>query len=163
MGKIERGSQEMNLRNIPPSEPTSGDNKKSRDFVDMRSVMIEKFKEIETLYHNNSYITGIPAGFRDMERLTGEFPQDEKFGIVAQIRRAAVSIPSNIAEGYGRNMLKDYIRFLRISRGSLLELETQMIISNNLKYISDEILKEILEKTGEISKMLNGLVKSLEK
>ena len=98
----------------------------------------------------------------EVYRVTGRFPDDEKFGITAQIRRAAVSVPSNIAEGYGRNMLKDYIRFLRVARGSLLELETQVIISKNLKYISGEVLKETLGKTDEISRMLNGLMKRLE-
>ena len=63
-----------------------------------------------------------------------KYPEYEAFGIVSQIRRCAVSIPSDIAEGYGRNSTKDYLRFLRISMGSLFELQTQMEISNNLEY-----------------------------
>ncbi len=66
------------------------------------------------------------------------FPSEENFGLISQIRRSAISIPSNISEGYGRNSLNDYIRFLNISVGSLYELQTQIEISFNLKYIDKE-------------------------
>lgn len=69
--------------------------------------------------------------------LTKAFPDEEKFGLISQIRRCSVSIPSNIAEGWGRLSRKNYIQFLRISRGSLFELETQILISKKLEYILD--------------------------
>ncbi|WP_316929379.1 four helix bundle protein [Flavobacterium limnosediminis] len=76
-------------------------------------------------------------------KLTSQFPDDEKFGLTSQIKRSAVSIPSNIAEGYGRNYRKDYSRFLQISRGSLYENQTQMEIAVNLSFLNVEDLKEI--------------------
>lgn len=92
--------------------------------------------------------------------ITKRFPDDEKFGLTSQMRRASVSIPSNIAEGWGRLSKKNYIQFLRISRGSLFELETQILITKQLNYIKDS---ESIEQTIiEISKMLNSLIKKLE-
>lgn len=95
-------------------------------------------------------------------KLTSEFPDDEKFGLTSQIKRSAVSIPSNIAEGYGRNYRKDYSRFLQISRGSLYENQTQMEIAVNLSFLKEEDLKEIKELSLEVEKMLNSLIKKLE-
>ena len=95
-------------------------------------------------------------------KLTSEFPDDEKFGLTSQIKRSAVSIPSNIAEGYGRNYKKDYSRFLQISRGSLYENQTQMEIAVNLSFLKEEDLKEIKELSLEVEKMLNSLIKKLE-
>lgn len=95
-------------------------------------------------------------------KLTEKFPDDEKFGLTSQIKRSAVSIPSNIAEGYGRNYRKDYSRFLQISRGSLYENQTQMEIAINLLFLNEEDLKEIKELSLEVEKMLNSLIKKLE-
>jgi four helix bundle protein len=97
----------------------------------------------------------------DIYKVTQAFPKEEVYSLTTQIRRAAVSVPSNIAEGWGRNTTKEYIQFLTIARGSLLELETQLIISHNLNYITGQSLQKILEKTQEINKMLNALMKSL--
>lgn len=72
-----------------------------------------------------------------------KFPDDERFGLVSQIKRSSVSVPSNIAEGYGRNYTKDYSRFLQIARGSLYEMQTQIEISRNLNFISEKEVKEI--------------------
>ncbi|MFY0483099.1 four helix bundle protein [Flavobacterium sp. PLA-1-15] len=91
------------------------------------------------------------------------FPKDEIFGLQNQIKRASVSIPSNIAEGWGRDSTQSYIQFLRISRGSLFELETQIIIAKELNFISDSRFNEIIELITEESKMLNAFIKSLSK
>ena len=93
---------------------------------------------------------------------TVQFPTDEKFGLISQIKRSAISIPSSIAEGYGRNYRKDYSRFLQIARGSLFENQTQLEIAVNLSFIKTEDLKEIKELSIEVEKMLNSLIKKLE-
>ena len=94
--------------------------------------------------------------------LTKSFPQDEKFGIVSQINRASVSIPSNIAEGWGRESSKNYLQFLRISRGSLMETETLLEISKNLKFINDTEFTSVSNDIEEVSKILQGLIKSVQ-
>jgi four helix bundle protein len=97
---------------------------------------------------------------KELYEITQHFPSKEQFGLTSQMRRASVSIPSNIAEGWGRLSRKNYIQFLRISRGSLFELETQILITKELKYIKDsEAIKGLII---EISKMLNSLIKKLE-
>jgi len=88
--------------------------------------------------------------------ITNGFPKEEIFGLKLQIRRCAVSIPSNIAEGYGRLHTSEYIRFLQISRGSLNELITQLEIAEKLNYIND--INGELSEFDEIGKMLNGLI-----
>lgn len=96
-------------------------------------------------------------------RVTQAFPDIEKFGLVSQIRRAAVSIPANIAEGWGRGRTKEYINFLRIARGSLRELETHLIISGELSFIKMETLNEIMSMIEGVGRMLNRLINNLEK
>lgn len=94
--------------------------------------------------------------------LSEKFPQSELYGLSSQMRRAAVAIPSNIAEGYGRNSPKEYIQFLYIANGSALELETQVIIAKELNFIKgkeEEKVKELLE---QILKMLNKLISSIK-
>lgn len=98
----------------------------------------------------------------DIYTLTKSFPQEEKFGIVSQLNRASVSIPSNIAEGWGRESSKNYLQFLRISRGSLMETETLLEISKNLNYINDSEFKVISDNIEEVSKILQGLIKSIQ-
>lgn len=95
--------------------------------------------------------------------LTRRFPREEMHGLTSQMRRAAVSIPTNIAEGWGRGSRKEYIQFLRIARGSLLELETLLAISRNLRYLSQEDMQARLALVEEISRMLSGLIASLKK
>nr|WP_068888072.1 four helix bundle protein [Pedobacter panaciterrae] len=86
-------------------------------------------------------------------QVTREFPNVEKFGLVSQINRCAVSIPSNIAEGAGRNSEKEFVRFLAISHASSFELETQLIISRNINYLSNNNLNEFVEQITELQKM----------
>ena len=93
----------------------------------------------------------------EIYKVTAEFPADEKFGLVSQMRRAAVSIPSNIAEGAARNSKKEFINFLHIAQGSSAELETQIFISQNLNFISKDEAGPLLEELEEISKMIIGL------
>jgi four helix bundle protein len=92
---------------------------------------------------------------------TETFPRREMFGMTNQIRRAAVSVPSNIAEGQGRGTTQDFLRFLCIARGSLQELETQLLIANRLRYLTDEGKAELINRTTEISRIINGLIRSL--
>ena len=93
--------------------------------------------------------------------LTSSFPDHERFGLTIQIRRAAVSVPSNIAEGVARNSLADYLRFLAIARGSLSELDTQLVIAENLGYMGN--CADTAELIERIFGLLNGLIRSIEK
>ena len=93
--------------------------------------------------------------------LTKSFPKEEMYCIVSQIRRAAVSIPSNMAEGCARKNTKEYIQFLYVSLGSAAELETQLIISSNLGYINRNGVNSLQIELAEIIRMLTGLIKSL--
>jgi four helix bundle protein len=96
-------------------------------------------------------------------RITKEFPKEEIYGLTSQLRRVAVSIPSNTAEGYGRKTTTDYLRFLYIAYGSVCELETQIMLSGDLDYIKGDTLKEINDNINEVERMLKGLINSLEK
>lgn len=89
--------------------------------------------------------------------LTNDFPESEKFGLISQMRRSSVSIPSNIAEGAGRNYNKEFSQFLSIATGSAFELETQLMLSIRLNFVKQENIKQILEELEIICKMLNVL------
>ncbi|MCH6199154.1 four helix bundle protein [Aquiflexum sp. LQ15W] len=91
-------------------------------------------------------------------KITGSFPSEEKFGLVSQMRRSAVSIPSNIAEGAGRKSNKEFSQFLSISYGSLCELETQVIISNELEFLISSEVDQIILEIDEIQKMTYALI-----
>jgi len=97
----------------------------------------------------------------DIYYITRSFPKEELFSLVNQIRRAAVSIPSNIAEGFGRHSRKDYLRFLQIAIASTFEIQTQIEISKNLKFISEDVYKNIFESSREIERMLSSLILKL--
>jgi four helix bundle protein len=97
----------------------------------------------------------------EVYRSTKGYPPEERFGLALQMRRAIISIPSNIAEGQGRSTRKDYVHFLRIARGSVQELETQVIISLRLELISKETHDALLDLLGEVGRLLNGLIRSL--
>jgi four helix bundle protein len=94
--------------------------------------------------------------------MTRRFPRDELFGMTSQIRRAASSVPANIAEGYGRDSTREYIQFLRISQGSLKELETHLTLSGRVGLISESETKNVLEECDRLGKMLHRLIRSLQ-
>ena len=96
-----------------------------------------------------------------MYRETASFPKEEMYGLTSQMRRAAVSIPSNIAEGQARSTTRDFIHFLYISRGSLKESETQIIISRRLGYLNEQQEADLLGRADELSRLISGLVSSL--
>lgn len=95
----------------------------------------------------------------DIYQLTNKFPKEEQYGLTSQMRRCSVSVPSNIAEGHGRNTAKDTLHFFYIARGSLFELETQIYLSSDLNFISSEITTLVLDKITSCKKMLNGLIR----
>jgi four helix bundle protein len=95
---------------------------------------------------------------KSIYQLTKKFPKEEQFGLTTQLRRAAISVPSNLAEGCGRNHFKDSLQFFFISRGSLYEIETQLILTNDLEIISDEELKEAIAQLTKCKKLLNGFI-----
>jgi four helix bundle protein len=97
----------------------------------------------------------------EIYRLTKSFPKEELYGLSSQIRRCVVSIPSNMAEGYGRSSTNEYIRFLRVAISSLYELQTQIEISFNLHYLTKSNFDKIYELSREIERMLSSLLKKL--
>jgi four helix bundle protein len=99
----------------------------------------------------------------EVYRVTQSFPKDEVYALTAQMRRAAVSVPSNIAEGQGRGNPKELVHFSRIAHGSLCELETQLLIAERLSYMAPDKTGALLRQTIEVGRLLNGLIKSLTK
>lgn len=92
-------------------------------------------------------------------RLTENFPNKEQFGLVSQMRRCAVSITSNISEGFSRNTFKDKLQFYSISLGSVSELQNQLLISRDLGFLNSKEFKKIAEQTITVNKLVNGLIK----
>lgn len=95
--------------------------------------------------------------------LTKRLPDDERYGLTAQARRAAVSVPSNIAEGYGRWRLGDYLRFLGIANGSLKQLETHVLIAERLEFLTPDSAHPLLALSSDLGRMLLGLMRKLER
>ena len=93
--------------------------------------------------------------------VTKSFPDDERFGLTSQLRRASVSIPSNIAEGQGRLTPGEFKQFLGTARGSVFEVETQVQIASDIGYITPSKTDQLIKQTSEVSRMLNGLIHSL--
>lgn len=93
--------------------------------------------------------------------LSKQLPEDERYGLITQIRRAAVSVPSNIAEGHGREHLGEYVHHLSIANGSLMELETDVIICERLGYLDSEAVAPVLTQTSDVGRMLAGLIRKL--
>jgi len=98
----------------------------------------------------------------EVYKIVASFPAEEKYGLTSQIKRSAISIPSNIAEGWGRNSSKSYAQFLKIARGSLLELETQIIIAHRLTLLGEDDFEKLSYIITEESKMLNAFIKKIE-
>ncbi|MEA1970320.1 MAG: four helix bundle protein [Thermodesulfobacteriota bacterium] len=119
------------------------------------SEVLKNFKELKVW--QKSYKLCL-----EIYRITAKFPKEEKYGLTSQIRRSAVSIPSNIAEGYGRKTTLDYIRMLYISYGSVCELETQILLAGDLDLIEKGVLSKLKEDIAESERMLKSLIKSLE-
>jgi four helix bundle protein len=94
--------------------------------------------------------------------LTKPFPKDETYGMVAQIRRASVSIPANIAEGHGREHTRSFVQFLRIAQGSLKELETHLVLAERVGLVQSDALVQLYSGTDEIGRMLRALIRTLE-
>ena len=97
----------------------------------------------------------------EVYRATQKFPKEERYGLTSQIRRSAVSIPSNIAEGQGRLSKGEFKQFLGNARGSLMELETQIVISESLGFLDDLGATPLLDRCSEVGKLLNGLLSSI--
>src|SRR2546423_1324770 len=93
---------------------------------------------------------------------SASFPSDERFGLTAQLRRSAVSVPSNIAEGHGRESTREFLNFLSVAYGSLNEAQTQIMIAERLAFLGNEKTAPLLELGSEVAKMINGLQKSLK-
>jgi four helix bundle protein len=95
-------------------------------------------------------------------RFSSEFPKEELFGLTSQLRRAAVSVPANIAEGYGRDSRGSYVSFLRNAQGSLKEVETHLILAQRLKLGASVVAERLLNQCDEIGRMLRSLIRSLQ-
>jgi four helix bundle protein len=99
----------------------------------------------------------------DIYKIAESFPDSERFGLVSQLSRAAISLPSNLAEGSGRNGKKELINFLHIARGSLFEIGTQLEISQRLGFVSQDDYDKLEERRATIQRMINALISSLRK
>jgi four helix bundle protein len=116
---------------------------------------MHRFKDLEIWKLSRSFC-------RDIYEITSLFPSDEKFGLINQLRRAGVSVPSNIAEGASRKSNRDFSRFLEIAIGSCYEIETQLLISYDLNYIKEEDLNKLLHKLEAIVKMTSKFKSTLK-
>ncbi len=117
------------------------ENEKIRSFTDLNAWK-EGYKLVLMIYN-----------------ITKNFPKDELFGLTSQIRRAAVSITSNIAEGFSRQFYKEKVQFYSTAQGSLTEVQNQLLIAKDIKYISREVFSKIANQTVVVNKLTNGLIK----
>ncbi|MDI9863791.1 four helix bundle protein [Flectobacillus sp. DC10W] len=114
-------------------------------------TQIKSFRDLLVWQKSMSLVTSI-------YQLTRDFPHSEMFGLTSQLRRASISIPSNIAEGYGRNTSKDYLRYLQIALGSLYEIQTQLEIASNLHFLEIFDFNKMISLCLEIERMLTSLI-----
>jgi four helix bundle protein len=111
---------------------------------------VQRFTELKVWQRSHALVL-------EVYRLTTKFPADERFGVVAQLRRAALSVPTNIAEGSKRESRQDYARFLNIAEGSLVEAEYLLMVSRDLGYLTAEVVAPVLQEIKEIAQMLHNL------
>lgn len=119
-----------------------------------RGRVIRDFKDLEVWQRAMDLVV-------EVYTLTKSFPSDERYGLTAQLRRAAVSAPSNIAEGRGRFGLGGFLYHLSVANGSLMELETQVLIAGRLEYMKQVDEKTVLDRTAEVRRLLAGMVRAL--
>jgi four helix bundle protein len=117
----------------------------------MWGIVIQDYKELDVWKKSVALTT-------ELYGLTSRFPDTERYGMSSQIRRAATSIAANIAEGWGRGSTGEYIQFLTVARGSLMELETHLIVACNLHFLKSDDLAAVLKPMKDIEKMLNRLI-----
>ena len=113
------------------------------------------FREIKVWQKAMNFVT-------KLYKNTHSFPHEELFGLTSQMRRSAISIPSNIAEGFGRKSSNEFKRFLQISMGSLFELQTQLEISKNLNFLDETVFNELYQDSREIEVMLSSFINSIK-
>ena len=117
---------------------------------------IRTFRDLVAWQKSVALVTGV-------YQRTRVFPKEEMYGLVSQMRRAAVSIPSNVAEGFGRHSTNEYVRFLQISMGSLFELETQLEIAQNLGYLEPKQYEALEEDCREVERILSALIQGVKR
>lgn len=122
----------------------------------MQEKVINSFEDLETWQVSHKFVL-------EIYKITKRFPKDELYGLVSQLRRAALSITSNIAEGFSGYHYKDKIRFYYNSRGSVSEIKNCLILSKDLEYVTDEKCRLLLDNAERVLKMINGLIRSVEK
>jgi len=125
-------------------------------FTSQDGVMLRGYRELKVWQKSMDLVE---EGYK----LTAGFPKHELYGLTSQLRRAAVSVAANIAEGHGREHLGDYLRSLSIANGSLMELETHLLIGRRMSYISAEEEQGFLQRAAEVGRMLAGLVRALKR
>ena len=121
----------------------------------MASSQIKSYRDLQVWQKGMDIAT-------DCYRLTPKFPQEERYGLTSQIRRASTSIPANIAEGYGRESKGEYIQFLRYAQGSLKELETHLLLAARVEITTTAVIHPTLSQCDSLGKMLRSLIRSLQ-
>lgn len=133
-----------------------GNNEQPKTNNELRKTKpMKTYKDLDAYKISMEFVT-------EIYQLTRSFPKEEIFGLTNQMRRAAISIPSNIAEGSSRNSKKEYKRFLYIALGSNSELNTQLTIARNLKLITEEQHRQHIDRSDSIGKMINGIIRYLK-
>lgn len=116
---------------------------------------VKDYKELEIWQRSMEFV-------KEIYKLAKILPEEERYGLISQIKRASISIPINIAEGWGKGFKNEYIKHLKIARGSLLEIETLIILMRSLKYIKEREFKEISAEINSLKMMLNKLINVLK-
>lgn len=130
----------------------------------IEEYITELEEEGESRPHQNLDVWKRSLSFvKKVYELTNDFPENEEYGLSSQIRRAASSVPSNIAEGAARNTENEFLNFLHMAQGSNSEIETQLLIASQLGFVEEDELKKLLKTNGEISRMIVGLQNSLRR